>query len=237
MRAWVVAAGLVGCAGEEVEESVYEPANLEAPRVTPSVAVSGRVDALGTLSVRPDGGGWALDLATATSAYTVEVVSPAGTDLSVFDGTQARLAVARVPGTDAYAVAILTPEGEVEYLLEPVRPGTLTDSVFGPGLVGRGNDLGPVRRDGVTLELRSAWLRTDGVDLELLPGEPVGVQLRDRPYRVVLLSAWDVADALDGCAPPEERLAYEVVRVDGAIDETPLERDPAVPLFSATCAE
>lgn len=237
MRGWVVAVGLVACAEREVPESEYEPANLEAPRVTPSVAISSRVDALGSLSVEPDGAGWEIGLATASAQYTVGVVTPAGTDLSVFDGVVARLVVARVPGTDAYALAILTPDGEVEYLLEPVRPGALTDSLFGPGLVGAANDLGPVRRDGVTVELRSAWLRTDGAELELLPGEPVSVQLRDRPYRVVLLSAWDVADAVDGCAPPGERLAYEVVRVDGPVDQTPLVRDPSVPLFAATCAE
>jgi hypothetical protein len=235
MRAtWLVVAGLGGCAAE-LEESTFEPSNLEAPRVTPTGEISGRLDILGTLSVAPDGTGWEVAVTSPSAEFVVEVVSPGGADLSVFDGIEARLAVAASPGTDQPSVAILTPRGEPLYLLEPVRPGVLTDTAFGRGLVGRGNDLGPVRRAGWAVGLRSAWLRTDGVDLELLPGAPRAVFLRDEQYRVVLLSAWDLEEAAEGCDVPGSRLAFEVVRVDGWVDETPLQRDPTVPLVGATC--
>jgi hypothetical protein len=235
MRGWIgLVAAAVGCA-PEVGESEFESANLGPARVTPGFDLAGgRVDAAGRLAVSRDGAGWEVTVTNATTSYTVEIVSGGAADLSVFDGADARLAVAEDPGTGERSVAILDPGGAPLYLLEPVRPGVLTDAAFGRGLLGEGNRLGPVRRPGWSVELKSAWLRTDGAEIELLPGSPASVWLDDQPYRVVLLSAWDVEEA-GGCELPS-RLAVEVTRAVGAVDETPLRRDPAVPLVEPLCA-
>jgi hypothetical protein len=231
-----VLAAAVGCASE-VPESEFESANLEQARVTPSEALTRQLDVRGTLAVEAAGLGWELSVTTPSASYSVEVQSHSGVDLSPLDGLDARLAVAPVPGSAEHSVAVLTPEGEVLYLLEPVSPGTLTESGFGAGLLDRGNELGLVERSGWSVALRSAWLRTDGVELEVLPGEPVGVWIRDREHRVVLLAAWDVVGEADGCDVPDSRLAYEVLRVDAPVDEAPLRRDPAVPLVGESCED
>lgn len=228
---------LAGGCGEAVEESPYASANLEAARVTPSVDVSGRVDVLGHLRVEPDGSGWEVTVTTPSAVYVVEVVSPGGADLSVFDGAEARVAVSRLPSRPEHSFALLTPEGEVLYLLEPAEPGALTESGFGRGLVGWGQSLGPVSQSGWTVDLWSARLRTDGAEVELLPGEPRTAWIRGHDYRVVLLSAWDLEEEAESCSLPASRLAFELVRVVGPVDETPLERDPAVPLVGASCED
>jgi hypothetical protein len=240
MRGWIgaVALALVACAPQVEPESSFERSNLEQARVTPSSEVTGRIDVLGLVTIEADGTGWEVTVTSSSAAFTVEVVSRGGADLSVFDGRVARLAVAEIPGTREHAMALLTPEGEVLYLLEPVAPGQLTESGFGQGLLGRGNDLGPVRRGGWEVELQSAWLRTDGAELELLPGSPMGVHLRGETYRVVLLSAWDLTDQADSCDLAGSRLAFEVVRIEsGPVDEVPLERSPEVPLVGESCED
>ena len=237
LRFLALAGGVTACVPVEAD-SRFDRSNLEPARITPSVAVErGRVDIGGLLQVESAGAETELVVQNPSTEVVVEVVSPGRADLSAFAGTEVRVALARDVATGAVSVSLLERSGQVLYLLEPIAPGALTDATFGPGLVWPANDLGPARGVAWEAELQSAWIRTEGGDVELFPGQPQRVWIDGATYRAVLIAAYDLTSVADGCSLPTARLSYELVRVEGDVDETPLVRDPAVSLVGEECAD
>jgi hypothetical protein len=234
MRYGLVLVGwVVGCGGSSTSE--YEPSQLERARVSVDEELESdqRYDWVGTTKVEGADGVWEIRV----SGVVMDVSTPTDADLAMLDGlVDAHVAVAPEPLSNELSLLVTDAEGALQYLLEPVEPGALTESHFGLGLVAPANDLGPASAGGWDLSLTSAWLLTDAGDVELLPGAPQEVAIDGLSYRAVLLSGFTSEFALDAsvqCSGAAERLAFELTRVEpGTADLTPLlrneELDPPV---------
>lgn len=230
------------CGGKD-DVSPNEPGTLEAARVAlpDDEELDGlQRDYVGTLEVSGGGADWTVTVG-AVGGTDIEVHSPAQSDLSVLEGlVDARASVAVEPLSGELSLAVVDADGELAYLVEPVEPGALTESLLGAGFVAAGNDLGAVAAGAWDLALTSALVRTDAGDAELLPGEPQELVIDGVTYRAVLLDSFDATLKLDGdveCTGAADRLAFELLRVDaGSTDLNPLVRAEGVELPTSSCS-
>jgi hypothetical protein len=224
---------VIGCGGGSASE--YEAAQLEKAtvHVDDELERNLRYDWSGDARVEGAGGDWEIRI----SGVTIDVASPANSDLSAIDGIEdAHVAVAPEPLSNELSLYVTDADGALMYLVEPVEAGVLTEDLFGPGRIAPANDLGDASAGGWNLSLTSAWLLTDHGDVELLPGEPQEVTLDGLAFRAVLIAGFTSEFALDGapqCSGASERLAFELARVEaGKADQTPILRgedlDPPV---------
>jgi hypothetical protein len=232
----VVCAAVAGCNTEEV--SKYEASTLEKATVTVDQELEHdvRYEWAGAIRTSGSGAGWEIRV----SNVHIDVHSSGHAPLDGIDGISGRVAVAPDHESNELSVAVTDDGGGLWYLLEPVSPGELTTEQFGLGLVAPANELGLVDADGWELTLRSAWLRTDSGDVELLPGAPQEVSLEGVTFRAILLDGFDADLQLEGavCTGASSRLAFELTRVEpGTADLTPLQRDEASVVPTGTCTQ
>lgn len=240
---WLVVVG--GCA-EEVPPSEYETAQLSAPTVRvqdddTTITSVVRRDWAGSLNADDSGGGnFELKIVSGLTTIQIDVFTPSGVDLTEFSGQPIIATVAPEPISDELSVAISAEDGELLYLLEPVRPDLLTEERFGPNMLAPATDLGhAIVVGGWDLAISSYYMRTDTGDAELYPGEPQEVMLSGDTYRATLLAGFDATRTVsvqEECVGPQDRTAFELVRVaPGTADLDPILRDTNLPPPVAEC--
>lgn len=239
----MIAVAAAGC-GKEDPGSAHQQANLDAAVVVlpdGDELEGNQRDYFGDLTVDGSDADFTITVHTATGAKGIDVHSPGHSDLGLLDGLTARkVSIAAEPLSGELSLAIDDPEtGGVQYLVEPVEPGPLSEAVFGAGLIARGADLGALRVDAWNLDLTTALLRTDAGDVELMPGVPQEAAIDGVTYRAVLLASYTAELQLDGdvsCTGPAERLAFELLKVEpGTADTAALVRPEGVELPTSSC--
>lgn len=242
---WVALFG--GCGGDEFTQSEYIDQLLAKATVSvddddTTVVNVVRRDWAGSLNVDGDSGNFELNIISGYATVRIDVYTPSGIDLNDISGQEVDVTVAPEPITDELSVAVYK-QGTTDllYLLEPVTPGLLTDERFGFGMIAPADDLGSVRtEDGWDVSISSYYLRADGGDVVLFPGEPQEVMLEGVTYRATILAGF-TADRLaqgaaEECVGPNDRIAFELLQVEpGSVDPTPILRPESVPAPLAQC--
>lgn len=202
-----------------------------------------RVDWAGTLDVVAEDAEFTLSLFDVArfGFLRVDVYTPTGADLAAWDGEPGLVSMAADPltGELSFAIARSVAADDLLYLYEPIRAGRLSEDAFGPGAVAAAREIGVEAIGEWVVRTRTAWLRTDSGDVELLPGHPQEVIVGGNTFRATLVASYAVEPLFAGappCGEPPERIAYELVRVEpGAADLEPLVRNPLIPAPLPSC--
>jgi len=225
-----------GSSGDEFAASTLEKSTVLVDQELPNDV---RVDWPADITVGGSEPNWTLQLDATAANVTIEVHSAAHSDLSGLGLDGATVSVQPEPFSNELSLLVTDANGDLQYLVEPVKPGPLTQEVFGLGLLAPYDDLGSVAVDGWNLGLTGAVIRTDGGDQDLLPGQPIEATIGGDTYRVVLgesFAAQRIDPANEQCTGASDRLAFEMVRVDpGTADLSPLTRSEQLDIPTATC--
>jgi len=240
MRYGLIGALALGCHGGGSDDP-YAAATLEKTTVLVDQELPNdlRVDWEGDVHVGGESPNWTLQLDTDAANVTIEVHSSAHSDLSGLGLGGASVSVQPEPFSNELSLLVNDSNGDLAYLVEPVKPGPLTQEAFGLGLMAPSDDLGSIDVNGWTLSLTGAVIRTDSGDRDLLPGQPIEAVIGGISYRVVLVESFgaDLSDPANvQCTGASDRLAFEMVRVEpGKADLAPLTRSEQLDIPTATC--
>jgi len=227
--------GALGCATDQAPEQL-EALSVEV--VSTSVAAD-HVDGFavtGLLSVSGEGRDFHLRVVGDNEA-SLDLHLPGESELTLLDGRTVTLELTgAVYGVGDRGVAIYDGSGLV-FLAQNSWDDSLGAGWFGESFATWGEPLFSERRDGATWTYTTAIFQDDSGEVELLPGEVVGLRARGQEWRAVVNAAWLVEDVglFDtACAGPGDLLSFELLRaetegvdVDGVV-EAESEREAVV---------